>query len=430
MKTVISFFVFSTLFMSTMYGQRLQERGIFGVNNWTKGWAESRPNKIEYPEATKTIPYKIDKDYTLTNANTYSLESKVYVTNGATLTIQEGTIIRCDKASGAALIITKGSKIKAEGTALNPIVFTSNQPANGRKTGDWSGIMILGDAPLNTLAPTANVGYDTDGVLGQYGGSNIESNSGVMKYVRIEFAGQKTEVSKKEQNALTLAGVGSKTVIDFVQTSFSQDDGFEFLGGGLTLNNLISYKSKDDDFDFNLGAQVTINNSQAIRNPLFNNIAAPRAVEIDNYEGNKSNLDATKKQTNVTLVHCTIINEGAESESVKSLLKEAIYVNEMCDVTIKRTVIQGFKNAIYFSKAIDPKAANLAKINIEMLWLIMCDGEIASELGSNYNSDILTYYSQPKFQNLLEDKAASSELFKDVKNVSMPDYRIKVDGIK
>jgi hypothetical protein len=425
MKTTISFLVCGLLSLSS-FGQQMQERGIYGQNNWLKGWAEFKPQKVDYPEANKTIPSRISKDYTLTNQHTYLLENKVYVTDGATLTIEEGTIIRCDKASASALIITKGAKIKAEGTVLNPIVFTSNEVS--KKAGDWSGIMILGDAPINVIGGEANIGYDVDPLLGKYGGMNTEGSSGSMKYVRIEFAGQKTEVTKKELNGLTLAGVGNKTKIDFVQSSFGLDDGFEFLGGGLTLNNLVSFKNRDDDFDFNLGAQIVINNSQAIRNPFLGSPVAPRAVEIDNYE-KKENLDATKKSTSVTLNDVSLINEGAEDEAVKSLKKEAIYINEMCNVTLKKAVISGFKPAIFFNKSIDPKAVNLSKIKIEYLFLHNCDGSISSELGVNYDEDIVNYYAQNQFNNVL-DNTVSTDIFKDPKNSVMPDYRMKVDNIK
>lgn len=427
MKSTVSFLLISLFFLNSFAQSAFQERGVYGATNWPKGWADIKPLKTEYPEPNKTIPNVINKDYFLTNANTYSLDGKVYVTAGATLNIEPGTIIRAVEGSGAGLVITKGAKIVAEGSSLNPIVFTSGKPAFSRKSGDWGGIILMGDAPINVIGGEANVGYDVDAIYGKYGGINNESNSGSMKYVRIEFAGMKT-LDKNEQNALTLAGVGSKTKLDFIEASFGLDDGFEFLGGNVTLNNLFSYKNRDDDFDFNLGAQVTINNSLIVRSPYITSTVSPRCVEIDNYE-KKENLDAAKKSTNVTLFHVTMINEGVETEDISGLKKEGIYIGDMCEVSIKNTIISGFKPAISLNKDIEPKVSNFAKIKIEMILASMCDSFISSEKGSNYDDLIEDYYSNSKFDNF-KDKNGLSELFQDPKNNSMPDYRLKVNDIK
>ncbi|HQX45756.1 MAG TPA: T9SS C-terminal target domain-containing protein, partial [Saprospiraceae bacterium] len=154
--------------------------------------------------------------YVLTGA------SFIYVKNDAVLTIEAGTIIKGDPA---ALVITRGSKIIADGKAEIPIVFTSNKPAGQRAPGDWGGLLILGKAKVNCPGGECNVEGGLDPVLGKYGGQDDADNSGILRYVRVEFAGIAFQPNN-ETNSLTLGGVGSGTTIDHVQTSFGGDDAF------------------------------------------------------------------------------------------------------------------------------------------------------------------------------------------------------------
>ena len=190
----------------------------------------------------------------------------MYVVNNAVLTIEQGTVIRGDSKTCGTLVITKGAKIIAEGTESFPIIFTTNKDTYSRKPGDWGGIIIMGDAPINNFGGVGILNFDLDPTYNRYGGANPESSAGVLKYVRVEYAGKKV-TSKKEFNALSFAGVGSQTKIENVQVSYSDDDSFEFYGGNVKLKNLISYRASDDDFDFTQGVQADITNSIAIRNP-------------------------------------------------------------------------------------------------------------------------------------------------------------------
>ena len=147
----------------------------------------------------------ITTNTTLTADKVYLLDGWVYVKSGATLTIDPGTVIRGSKANKGALIIEKGAKIIAEGTASNPIVFTSNQDAGSRSYGDWGGLIILGNATVNKVDPIIE-----GGPTSTYGGSDDADNSGILKYVRIEFPGIAFQPDK-EINGLTMGGVGSGT---------------------------------------------------------------------------------------------------------------------------------------------------------------------------------------------------------------------------
>jgi hypothetical protein len=202
----------------------------------------------------------------------------VYVTDGAKLVIQPGTTIVSDIAEKGALIVERGAQIIAEGTAQKPIVFTSGKPVGERAPGDWGGVVILGKATTNrSTEPTI------EGGIGRpYGGTNDADNSGILKYVRIEYAGI-AAMPNSEINGLTLGGVGSGTIIENVQTVYANDDAFEFFGGTVNCKNLYAYATADDDFDFDFGYRGTIESGVAKRDPQFvDNGDAGNGVECDN----------------------------------------------------------------------------------------------------------------------------------------------------
>jgi hypothetical protein len=232
---------------------------------------------VNVPTST-TLSGNIISTTTLTSDKEWTLKGYVYVTDGAKLIIQPGTIIKSDISEKGALCIERGAQIIAEGTAAKPIIFTSGRPAGERTPGDWGGIVILGRAKTNrTSEPTI------EGGIGRaYGGTNDLDNSGILKYVRIEYAGI-AAMPNSEINALTLGGVGSETIIENVQTIYANDDAFEFFGGTVSPKNLYAYGTADDDFDFDFGYTGTITNGVAKRDPQFvDNGDAGNGVECDN----------------------------------------------------------------------------------------------------------------------------------------------------
>lgn len=187
---------------------------------------------------------------TLTADTVWVLNGVVSVPSGETLTIEPGTKIVGDKTSLGTLVIQRGAKIEAVGTAEDPIVFTSAVPAGDRGAGDWGGVVILGNAPINEAGGEAEVEGFSDPQL--YGGDDEGDDSGTLKYVRIEFGG--IEIAPdNEINGLTLAGVGSGTEIDFIQVRNTLDDCFEFFGGTVNASHLVCYRNGDDGFDFDQG---------------------------------------------------------------------------------------------------------------------------------------------------------------------------------
>jgi hypothetical protein len=227
---------------------------------------------------TTTLTGNINTTTTLTSDKVWTLKGYVYVTDGAKLIIQPGTTIVSDVAEKGALCIERGSQIIAEGTQSKPIVFTSGRPEGQRSPGDWGGIVILGRAKTNRSSEPTIEG----GIGRPYGGTNDSDNSGVMRYVRIEYAGI-AAMPNSEINALTLGGVGNGTILENIQTIYANDDAFEFFGGTVNGKNLYAFATADDDFDFDFGYTGMITNGVAKRDPQFVDSGdAGNGVECDN----------------------------------------------------------------------------------------------------------------------------------------------------
>jgi hypothetical protein len=232
---------------------------------------------INVPNTT-TLTGNINTTTTLTSDKVWILKGYVYVSDGAKFIIQPGTKIISDIAEKGALCIERGAQIIAEGTASKPIVFTSGRPDGEKAPGDWGGIVILGRAKTNRSSEPTIEG----GIGRPYGGTLDTDNSGVLKYVRIEYAGI-AAMPNSEINALTLGGVGSGTIIENVQTIYANDDAFEFFGGTVNAKNLYAFATADDDFDFDFGYTGTITNGVAKRDPQFvDNGDAGNGIECDN----------------------------------------------------------------------------------------------------------------------------------------------------
>jgi hypothetical protein len=255
--------------------------------DWTYGWANFNPNETNYPVTSLTIENDITSNTTLQGV--VLLKNKVYVKNNSTLTILPGTIIRGDYTTQGTLIVTKGSKIIANGTESDPIVFTSNQNATFRAEGDWGGLVLLGKARNNQPGGVAYIEGITQSSDTEYGGNDDHDNSGSLKYVRIEFAGIPLEPNK-EINGLTFGSVGDGTIIDYIQVSHSGDDSYEWFGGTVNCKHLISYSTTDDDFDTDFGYRGNVQFGLGIRNPeMYDAAGESNGFESDN-DANGSDL--------------------------------------------------------------------------------------------------------------------------------------------
>ena len=272
------------------------------ATDWTNTWTEWDPEAKVYGAPTTTISGNIATTTTLSGV--VYLDGFVHVINNAELYILPGTVIRGKltdvTVTPGVLVISRGSKIHAVGTAANPIVFTSiKSETGGRAGGDWGGLAICGNAKTNTHTLPTPVGSFKEAKLEgfvtnepngyrNYGGNNDADNSGELSYVRIEFAGVSLNptVLNNEINGLTLGAVGSGTKIDHIQVSFCGDDSFEWFGGTVDAKYLISNRTRDDDFDTDNGFSGRIQFGLAIRDPYIADDADPsyasNGFECDN----------------------------------------------------------------------------------------------------------------------------------------------------
>ncbi len=238
----------------------------------------------------------ISENLTLTKDVIWELNGKVVVGNGVTLTIQPGTIIKGREGTGSlasALIVARGGKIDARGTAAEPIIFTSinDNIQVGQKAGTnldendrglWGGVIILGYAPSSFEGDSEISqieGIPADDTFGQFGGTNPQDNSGFLQYVSIRHGGALIG-SGNEINGLTMGGVGSGTLIDQIEVVGNVDDSFEWFGGTVNSSNLLAWAGGDDALDIDMSYSGTITNALVIQGNI-----ADHALEIDGPEG-------------------------------------------------------------------------------------------------------------------------------------------------
>lgn len=289
---------------------------------------------------------KIAENRTLKANYIYKLRGLVYVTNGATLIIEPGTKIVGENGRNGGLVITKGCKIIADGTASKPIVFTSEAATPQR--GDWAGIVILGNAPTNTsFNGQLGIGEIEGGVnngegLGLYGGNNANDNSGILRYVRIEYAGY-AFLPDKEINGITFGAVGNQTVVDYVQVSYANDDAFEWFGGTVNCKHLISYKPLDDDFDTDNGFSGNVQFGIIIRDSSVADISKSEAFESDNDANGSTLTPATKAVfSNITAIGPkeTLTNNG------NSLFLAGAQLRRNTQTSIFNSIIMGWPTGL------------------------------------------------------------------------------------
>ncbi len=407
-----------------------QEKGIVGIHNWLNNWTEFNSNLVDYGEPTFILAGSISQDMTLSKKQIYLLVGNVYVSNNATLSIEPGTVIIGDYKSKASLTISRGSKIIANGEETDPIVFTSNRGV--KRAGDWGGLLILGDAPSNKFGNGSVANYypqlkSSDYGNINHGGDNVESSSGILRFVRIEYAGKRVR-GVGNFNGLLLASVGNETILENIMVSHSAGNSFEILGGEVILERIVSYKSHGNDFKFNYGTQSKLKNSLAVRFPYVSSSNGSRCMQIMSYD-KKEEVDFTKKGTLVIAENLTLINE---SENLKSdiesgLVKEAVFVGQNASLEFNKSVVSGFNPAVLLDEKIILNQENLEKIKFNNMYFNNCNGNIFTANNSN-NEDLENWYGNRVYFNVYS-KGDDAETFINLENRKRPDFRLRINKI-
>ncbi len=274
--------------------------------------------------------------------------------SGPTLTIQPGTVIYGDKETKGTLIIQRGAKIIAEGTATSPIVFTSESAVGTKEPGDWGGIVICGRASNNQPGGV----FELEGGYKAFSGGGTapddSDNSGSLKYVRIEYAGVPVNPNQ-EVNSLTLGAVGRDTKIEYVMCTYGLDDSFEWFGGTVNAKYLIAYKGLDDDFDVDFGFSGFVQFGLGVRGATLADQSGSNGFEVDN---NGQGSDAAPF-TSGTFSNMTIIGPKATRETPISLqFQSAAQLRRNNKLKIHNSFFTGYPNGIFIDGA--NTAANAA----------------------------------------------------------------------
>lgn len=348
-----------------------------------KNDSSETPQKEDYTVLTGDI----DANTTLSADKKYLLKGFVYVTKGATLHIEPGTIIKGDKASKGSLIITRGAKIDAQGTASKPIVFTSSADKGARREGDWGGVILLGKAPINAKGGEAKIEGGLTPTAGSsekdyiwYGGTDASDNSGAMKYCRIEFAGIAFSPDN-EINGLTIAGVGNKTTFSYIQVYRSGDDAFEWFGGTANADHLVSTYTWDDDFDTDFGFSGKVQFGVAQRAKTIADQSGANAFESDNDANGSTNSPQTSAQfSNFTIVG-PISSKNTSSDPVKGInanFQHGAQIRRNSSISIVNSLIIGFPIGLYIDDSKGSPTSGNASTNALLFRNNILAGNVAA----------------------------------------------------
>ncbi len=326
-----------------------------------------------------TVSGDITSDAHWYAAAKYMLSGFVYVKSGATLTIEPGTIIKGVSGTKAALMIERGAKINAAGTADKPIVFTSDKPKGQRSYGDWGGLVLCGKAPTNKHDDGAGVGIAEGGIGSEYGGTDPNDNSGVLQYVRIEFPGiGLTATPNSEINGLTLYAVGAGTTIDHIQVSYSGDDSYEWFGGTVQMKYLVALRGWDDDWDTDNGFSGKVQFFVSLRDPAVADQSTSNGFESDN-DADGSTLSP---YTSALFVNGSVFGPKVTlSTTINSLFGHAMQIRRGSRLSIYNSLIAGWPYGLYVDGTLGDSPAQ-AEANV-----LQIENCVMSGMGTFYKEN-------------------------------------------
>ncbi|MBS1510816.1 MAG: hypothetical protein JST86_08255 [Bacteroidetes bacterium] len=379
---------------------------------------------------------RITANRTLHAQYTYKLRGLVYVTNGAILTIEPGTKIVGENGKNGGLIITRSCQIIADGTAANPIIFTS-EAANPQR-GDWAGLVLLGQAPTNaSFNGIQGVGAVEGGInnsdnLGLFGtpatqGQNPADNSGILRYVRIEYAGY-AFLPDNEINGLTFGGVGNKTIIDNVQVSYANDDSFEWFGGTVNCTHLVSFRTLDDDFDTDNGFSGKVQFGISLRDSAVADISKSEAFESDN----DANGSALLPQTSAVFSNMTVMGPKATLNNTgNSLFVWGAQIRRNSTISIFNSIIMGYPNGLYIdaTKGVPTDNNIPGSLNVQNTIIAGCPTPVLYSISGNSNvpatpnttATITAWYNTPAYGNSILTNCSDAGLAAPF-NYANPDF--------
>ena len=408
--------------LADSYFDKVAYKGAFGSTDWTANWTNYAPKTTVYGTPTVTLSGTISTNTTLDAAKVYLLSGFVYVANGVTLTIPAGTVIRGDQVSKGTLVVTMGGKLNAEGTSTKPIVFTSNKEVGSRAPGDWGGLIILGKSINNIPGGTGLIEGGLTTPLGNHGGTDAADNSGILKYIRVEFPGIAFQPNN-EINGVTFGSVGSGTTVEYIQVSYSGDDAYEWFGGTVNAKHLVSIANVDDVFDFDNGFSGKLQFLVGQRDPAL----ADQAGQSNGIESDNSAADFTiAPRTRPVISNMTIIGPGNTGVDVKH--EYANLWRRGSEMILANSVFIGFRYGLDIRDKETGDAltagTSLIKSNIYQSYTagkdIVADGTVLSFA----TVDLLKTYLTGK-ANLTIDETAAAALLTAPFSLTAPNFTLK-----
>jgi len=268
------------------------------------------------------------EDLTLDANNTYKLNGSLIMASGTTLTIPAGTVLGALAAgSDVYVAISQGAQIIANGTIDNPIIFTSD--ASVPQAGDWGGLIILGDAPINSVTGAATATSEIASL--PYGGTDAADNSGSLRYVRVQYSGGSAD-GQSENNGFSFYGVGNGTVVEYIQVFEGKDDGVEFFGGTVNVDFVSVVNAQDDSIDWTEGYSGIITNAH-----VSHGAEHDKGIEADGYNTDIGNNSSPIFWSKPTVTNLTIIGNGSGTGN------EAIRLRAGTQGIFTNVLLEGFE---------------------------------------------------------------------------------------
>jgi hypothetical protein len=353
----------------------------------------------------------------------YLLQGQIYVTNNATLTIEAGTVIQGDiNTAGSGLFVTKGAKLNANGTASQPVVFTSSQPAGSRNLGDWGGVILLGKGNSNSVGGVANIEGIAPTSDTEFGGGTSpddNDNSGSLTYVRIEFGGY-VYAPNKEINGLTLGAVGRGTTINHVQVSYANDDAFEWFGGSVNCSHLVAYRCLDDDFDTDFGFNGNVQFCLGVRDPEISDnptVSTSEGFESDNDAAG----DALTPLTAAIFSNVTIVGplRGNVSSTIAEGYRRAVRIRRNSNLKIFNSLFMDHSKGVMIDGTACEANATSGALSFKHNILAGNTAGNVCEVTSGSTFDIHTWFGA----NMNDSLVATTGILTTPYDFLAPDYR-------
>ena len=314
------------------------------------------------------------ENLTLDATNTYRLNGALIMASGTSLTIPAGMTIKAlASGSDVYVAISQGAKIIANGTSSEPIVFTSD--ASSPAAGDWGGLILLGKAPINSV--TGNATSTSEIASLPYGGTISDDDSGSLQYVRVEYSGGAAD-GQSENNGFSFYGVGSGTLVEYIQAYEGKDDGIEFFGGTVNCKYVSVVNCQDDSLDWTEGFSGTITEAY-----VKHGADHDKAIEADGYNTDFGN--AAGFYSKPTLTNITLVGQGNTAGT------EAVRLRAGTQGIFMNLVIQGFEEGFYFvgDSGDNPTGAGVTSgdLNVTDVTFTNVTTKVKNDTGVMFNID-------------------------------------------